>query len=485
VDDTVAIQQMSHQISTLIHRAMVFVQQHQMDFLVEKYRFLDWDQPQRKAGFIRAASLEISKGLEERSPDLLMQRIEKILRAVFVAEFFKLKLFKSLMERIEQITSSCAVLANDEPANDEPANDGLANGRLTDERQAHGRQAHERQAEGRQGQSSRAIAILLLDVENIRLSIEEERFLQSSCDYSIRIKIAFANWRAMGRHDAEFHGRGYQLIHVPLGKNSADMKMTAIGSSIFVHYPNAEAVFICSSDKDLTHLKNTLQAHGLTVYSVRKRAQMLVVRNSVTGRTETYSIDAIREVPTIAQTVIRLKEIIQTEQEATGDPWVKLSRISSLFASAYGITLSDVTRIQSGKRIKDIFLDNSRLFRVHQFTERGEVHVCLFVPPVAGIKPAPTPEPVDTPKVLTTITSAEHLEEVLLSILEDLIAQSEKPAISISEVHTYFQIDYGQTIKEVLQTLNIKQRYITFLESCSAFELTQTEKGWLMSPAKI
>ncbi len=457
MDDTTAIQQMSHQISLLIHKAIVFVQQQQMNFLVEKYRSLDWNQPQRQSDFIQAVSTQIVKGVE-RSPDSLTQQIEKILRAVFVPEFFKLNIYRSLLEKIERIKAAFFIPVDGEPQEDRSQDDKP---------------------------QEKAIAILLLDAENIKLSVEEERFLQHSCDYSIPIKIAFANWRTMGRYDAAFHARGYQLIHVPLGKNSADMKMTAIGSSIFVHYPHAKAVFICSSDQDLSHLKNALQAHGLTVFSVRKRAQMLIVRNSVTGKTETYSLEAIREVPTIARTLIWLKEIIQAEHEATGTPWVKLSRISSLFAAAHGMTLSDVTRIQSGKRVKDIFLENPQLFRVHQFFERGELHICLFIPPQPGTIPVASLQPEEEAKVYEIITSAEHLEEALLSILEDLIAQSKKEAISISEVHTYFQIDYGQTIKQVLQTLNIKQRYITFLAACNAFNLTKTEKGWLISPAKI
>ena len=452
MEDTTVIQQMSHQMSLLIHKAIVFVQQQQMDLLVEKYRSLDWSQPQRQSDFVQAASTQIIKGLEG-SPSSSAQRIEKILRAVFVPEFFKLNIYRSVMEKIEQIKASFFTPIADKPIHDRP--------------------------------QEKAIAILLLDAENIKLSVEEERFLQNSSDYSIPIKIAFANWRMMGKYDTAFHGRGYQLIHVPLGKNSADMKMTAIGSSIFVHYPHAKAVFICSSDQDLSHLKNALQAHGLTVFSVRKRAQMLIVRNSTTGKTETYSLEAIREVPTIAQTLTWLKEIIQAEQDATGIPWVKLSRISSLFSTAHGMTLSDVTRIQSGKRVKDIFLENPQLFRVHQFAERGELHICLFIPPQPGTIPVASLQPVEEPKVYEIITSAEHLEEALLSILEDLIAQSKKEAVSISEVHTYFQVDYGQTIKQVLQTLNIKQRYITFLAACNAFNLTQTEKGWLISPAKI
>jgi hypothetical protein len=471
VNDTAVTQQISHQMSALIHKAMVVVQQQQINLLMEKYRSLDWNHPQRKADFIRAAAAEIAKGLEQSSSDLLMKRIEKILKAVFVADFFRLNAFQSLMAQLEQMRSAFeSDQAPDHPSEPVAHADDTA---LTN---------------GRQASEPKAIAILLLDAENIKLSIEEEQFLQSSCNYSIQIKIAFANWRTMGKYDADFHRRGYQLIHVPPGKNSADMKMTAIGSSIFIHYPNAKAIFVCSSDQDLAHLKNALQAHGLTVYSVRQRSNMLVVRNSATGKTETYTPEAIREVPTIAQAVVWLKEIIQTEHQATGCPWVKLSRLNSLFSADHGTALGDVMRLQAGRRIKDIFLDHPRVFVVHQSAQRGETYVCLFAAPPTDNTPddrAAIPPVVPDTSVLESapfevITSEEHLEEALLSILEDLLAQSNKSAISIAELHTYFQRQYGQTMRQVLQSLHSNQRYITFLGSCRAFKLTTTEKGWLI-----
>jgi NYN domain len=90
------------------------------------------------------------------------------------------------------------------------------------------------------------------------------------CKSTLQIKIAFANWRAIGKQrDGELNDRGYQMIHVPAGKNSADLKMTALGSSLFVAYPNVKEVFVCSSDSDLAHLCNTLRLHGLTAYAVR------------------------------------------------------------------------------------------------------------------------------------------------------------------------------------------------------------------------
>ncbi|HEY9641709.1 MAG TPA: hypothetical protein V6C57_14575, partial [Coleofasciculaceae cyanobacterium] len=210
MNDTAIIHQLSHQLSVLIYKAIIAVQQQQADFLIERYRSLDWSHTQQRAELIRTVSIELTQGAE-RSPSqaLLMQRFEQVLKAVFIPDFFKLNAFKTLVGQAEQIVLSQPVQLEQSLSAEAqtPEDDAEAPG---------------------------AIAILLLDAENIKLSAEEEQFLQNSCNYSIQIKIAFANWRNMGKYDLDFHARGYQLIHVPAGKNSADMKMTAIGSSIFV-----------------------------------------------------------------------------------------------------------------------------------------------------------------------------------------------------------------------------------------------------------
>ncbi|NET16752.1 MAG: NYN domain-containing protein, partial [Okeania sp. SIO1H6] len=117
------------------------------------------------------------------------------------------------------------------------------------------------------------IAILLLDVENLKIDINAEQFLASISEYSLQVKIAFANWKnsSLSKYDAELFERGYQLIHVPEGKNSADAQMMSMGAAIGRQYSDAKAVFVCSSDWLLTHLCNSLQNQGLTVYRVRRQ----------------------------------------------------------------------------------------------------------------------------------------------------------------------------------------------------------------------
>ncbi|MFW9264863.1 NYN domain-containing protein [Nostoc sp. CALU 546] len=121
------------------------------------------------------------------------------------------------------------------------------------------------------------ISLLLLDAENLKLDINSELFLASICEYPLQVKIAFANWRnpSIGKQDIELYNRGYQLIHVPEGKNSADAKMIAFGACILRSYPTVKEILVCSSDGILIHLCNELQNQGLIVYWVRRQGQTL------------------------------------------------------------------------------------------------------------------------------------------------------------------------------------------------------------------
>jgi len=96
--------------------------------------------------------------------------------------------------------------------------------------------------------SAPGISILLLDAENLKLDINTETFLARLCKYPPS-QDCFCQLEnpSIGKQDAELY-RGYQLVHVPGGKDSADAKMIALGSSILRQYQTVKEVFVCSSD---------------------------------------------------------------------------------------------------------------------------------------------------------------------------------------------------------------------------------------------
>ncbi len=153
------------------------------------------------------------------------------------------------------------------------------------------------------------IAILLLDAENLKLKVNTEQFLASLCDYPLQVKIAFANWKnpSIGKLDTELYDRGYELIHVPGGANSADGKMIAFGAAILYRYRDVRQVLVCASDGLLNHLCNQLQNQGLTVFRVRRQNAVLSVENSLNGDTRYYSCEREMEIPSFEEWLIKLQ----------------------------------------------------------------------------------------------------------------------------------------------------------------------------------
>lgn len=274
IDDTAPLQ-----ISRRVSLALTITAQHHPEWLAEKYREIDWAGDRVAAAFIVRLTDELAQSAD--LPDLLV-KLERYLKALFAPPFLEQAAYKKLRQDIQQILEP--------PAAEPPPVATTA-------------------------QMNGAIAVLLLDAENMHLTPQAEQALQSACQYPVRIKVAFANWRSpsLSKRDAELHQRGYQMIHVPAGKNSADIQMTAIGASIFTHHPTVREVLVCSSDKDLGNLSHSLQFHGLTVYRVHKHDNNLTVVN-LTQQEKIILPLKNNSQPTINQEISSFKTTIDVDQ---------------------------------------------------------------------------------------------------------------------------------------------------------------------------
>lgn len=446
-DDSAVI----HEISLYVYQTLIEIQQQQPELIREKYRNVPWRDARNQSVFLMRLKEGLSKSPDKQS---LIRRVQTFLQGLLLPSYFELPSFRELLEKINLSIQQISDYRN-----------SVENGHLDDSR----------------AEASKGITILLLDAENLQLDAKTEKFLAAICTYPIQIKIAFANWSKMGRQDIEFHGRGYELIHVPAGKDSADVKMATVGSSIFVHYPTAKEVLVCSSDRVLSHLCTTLQTHGLTVYLVRKRGEIITVFNNRTNQTHTHSLKFVAEVPPIEQVISQIKGLIKLEQECTNNQWIKLSKISTLFQEKFKLTLTQVVSAHfSGKRARDIFIENPQDFVVHQLSENSEIYISLFAFLPQEESAVNDSMPIASAKTqsISQINSQAELEQVLMKMIDTVTAQSPGTYLPINVLGTQFQRQYGQPVTTVIKKLQLKCNFIKFLQSSRVFELKQTDKGW-------
>jgi hypothetical protein len=465
VNDSALIEE----ISFYIYQAILEIQQQQPNLLREKYRNVPLHNPKNQSTFLAKLKEGFSKAQDQEA---LIINVQKFLQILLVSSYFKLPDYDNLIEKIH---SSTQHLVLDSSTDVE-----------------HSQQVKSLTSTLSRGlpEPSGGIAILLLDAENLKLDVNTEKFLAEVCVYPIQIKVAFANWSKMGKQDVDFHGRGYELIHVPTGKDSADVKMATVGSSIFVHYPTAREVLVCSSDGVMTHLCNTLQTHGLTVYRVRKQADNLTVFNSKTNQTQILSLKPSLEIPSLEQAISQLKELIKVEQQGTNNPWIKLSKISKLFHTKYKLTISQVVSAHlPGKRARDIFTENSKDFVVHQPSDDAELYLTLFevnhpdtVSRQNGVKEIESK--TNSSPSPGKINSRVELEQALIKLLTELTIKSPGSYIGLSTLGTQFSRQYHQPITKMMKSLQLNGNFIKFLQSCSYFKLKQTDKEWQVAIAQ-
>jgi hypothetical protein len=312
------------------------------------------------------------------------------------------------------------------------------------------------------------IAILLLDIENLKLDNNIEKFLGTLCKYPLQVKIAFANWRnpTIGKQDTELYERGYQLIHVPSGNSSADAKMIAVGSSLFLQYPRVKEVFVCSGDWLLIHLCNQLQNLGINVYWVRRQDNTLKVENCQTGELNYYSIALKTEIPSFEELAQKIEDIIKVEEQAIADRLQKLSTVAMLFQEQRQLTSLNQP-ILIAQEQTDSEEKSTQPVTEEKQQEKSDT----------GKAKLPTP-------TTRTINSREEFEQGLILSLERIKIKSPDAKVSVSHLGTEFRLIYKKSVSSVIHKLGLSGSFNEFLQGCAAFKILPNDKGGEVEIAK-
>ncbi|NJL89399.1 MAG: NYN domain-containing protein [Coleofasciculaceae cyanobacterium SM2_1_6] len=517
-------------ISQVIYQSILQTIQHHPHLITSKYQATPWHIPQVGTAFVDKMVTDLGKF--PTSIDL-EQRIQQILKIFFTPQFLETTAFQNLQTKIQSLLSTTPTRDDLGSINLTKFNNSVArtDSLATDQLPIYSSSpnngngyncANFNSINNNIHYNNQGITILLLDVENLQLDTATEKFLENVCHYPIQIKIAFANWRHMGKQDLEFHQRGYELVHVPAGKDSADVKLATVGSSIFIHYPTAKEVIVCSSDMVLTHLCTTLQTHGLVVYLVRKQGDNLITLDMKTGETYTRMLKIAPEISSINLLVAQLQQMIQTEQQTTGKIWIKLSSLSQLFRRKYHLTISQlVSTYLPGKKAREIFLENRQVFVVHQPQPKGELYITLFdralesppltTPPVTSSAQNPTSLTTNIAvdhqelaltinnshetngnngvKEMTDVTnkisfrSQKELETALVKIINQITQNDHTKAVYVGVLGNQFSRHYGSKVTTVIKSLKLASSFSGFLESSAVFKLTKDAQQNVVSLA--
>ncbi|MBD2612868.1 MAG: NYN domain-containing protein [Nostoc sp. GBBB01] len=312
---------------------------------------------------------------------------------------------------------------------------------------------HLKQESKQKHQLETKISLLLLDAENLKLDINSELFLASICEYALEVKLAFANWRnpSIGKHDIELYKRGYQLIHVPGGKDSADAKMIGFGASILRSYPTVKEIFVCSGDGILVHLCNELQNQGLIVYWVRRQGQTLHIENRNTGNLTHYSITIAREIPSLQQVVAEIQDLIKNEQNSINTKLQNLATIANLFEERRNLNTN-----------------------IHQ--NSPEIAEAIY--PQDELSTQSINIKLEEEEKFIQIGDRQTLDKFLLKIIRDFQINSPQTKLSVSKLGTEIQKITGVSPTSIVKKLKLGSSFTKYLESSSTFVLKPNGKDY-------
>ncbi|MEG3837065.1 NYN domain-containing protein [Microcoleus sp. MON2_D6] len=277
---------------------------------------------------------------------------------------------------------------------------------------------------------SGGIAILLLDAENLKLKVNTEQFLADLCDYPLQVKIAFANWKnpSIGKLDAELYDRGYELIHVPGGANSADGKMIAFGAAILYRYRDVKQVFVCSSDGLLNHLCNQLQNQGVTVFRVRRQNSVLSVENCQNGESKHYSCEREEEIPSFAELANQVAELLKAEHKSIDERIARFSSVAELFQERHTIVFPSTTSPAA--------LSESAEDKISSGTKECITPLVVDL----DIESQKVPETKSVNSI--GIHSLDALEKILVAMIAKAIVDLKQNAIPVTTIKKQFYTKY-------------------------------------------
>ncbi|MFN6476992.1 NYN domain-containing protein [Nostoc sp. DedQUE07] len=295
------------------------------------------------------------------------------------------------------------------------------------------------------------ISLLLLDAENLKLDINSELFLASVCKYPLQFKMAFANWKnpSIGKQDIELYNRGYQLVHVPEGKDSADAKMIAFGACIVRSYPTVKEILVCSSDGILSHLCNELQNQGLIVYWVRRQGQTLHIENRNTGKFTHYSLAMATEVLSLEKVVEQIQDLIKNEQDSINTRLHRLTTIASLFQERSNINNKSHHKQPEIEEITPI-INNLSAQLIQE-------------------------EPAEIPNEKT-------LDKLLLKIIQDIQTKSPQTQVSVSKLGSELRRITGESPNSIIKKLKLGSNFTKYLKSSPTFTLKMNGKEYEVMP---
>ena len=442
-------------ISQLLHTALITAQSKHPLILTE---------PCRKWLLLSSTEAQLSKisALLEKQPDrrTLLKAVEHSFEQMFIPAFKGSKAHAKLWQQIQTLAAAPKASV-----------DGL----------------NQRSDEALPSVSENNSALdpaglLLLDAENMNPPEELEKALQTIGQYPMRYRLAFGNWRKLGDRDQELYQRGYQMVHVPSGKNSADIKMSLDAFLISLRNPSIREVFICSTDADLLHLGHALLNLGITTYRVSRHSNGFAVENIGTQTSQIVpdaAVPATVRIPTLAQMKGWLKSLILQEQQANPGQPITIGQLGKLFRDRNQISANQALQASSDyKTLKQFLEAHEQLFVLKPLPGSDQLEVTLKASSGEPTQPHQPTVPSAVNTVPQPITNAHTLEQALIKLLWSLSSPQTGGTVRLCTLSSQFAKVHKEPINQALKRIGEPKGLPKFLQKCRSLRAQKQGQEW-------
>lgn len=445
-------------ISRLLHQTLIAAQAKHPNILTE---------PCRQWLLLASAEAQISKisALLAKQSDgpALLKAVGHILDQTFVPAFQDSKACSRLLQQVNALVARPAESVN------EPS------------QEINNPSAIKLSGENDGSTNSVGAGLLLVDAENMNPPAALENALQTVGQYPIRYRLAFGNWRKLGERDQELYRRGYQMVHVPSGKNSADIKMSLDAFLISLRNPSIREVFICSTDSDLLHLGHALLNLGIVPYHVSHHDNSFTVLNVGTQSSQVVHgavVSTTVRMPTLAQMEGWLKILITQEQQANPGKPITVAQLGKLFRDRNQISANQALQASSDYKTLKKFLEAHDVFVLKPLPDHDQLEVTLKVSTEEPAQPTQLSEQSALTVTPLPITNAHTLEQALIKLLWGLSPHHSGGSIRLPVLSTHFAKVYKEPLSQTLKRIGEPKGLPKFMAKCRSLRAQRKGKEW-------
>lgn len=186
-----------------------------------------------------------------------------------------------------------------------------------------------------------------------------------------------------------------------------------------------------------------------------------------------------------------VEQIVGAESARTGNRWLALSKLNSLFVELYGISASEMARQESLSSNFYNLLSTSGRFSIYRTPDPDQLYVALLIPnqltPTHKRKPRlkqrhiPENRRKNKPESIPEINSLDELETALVEIIQSLTIKSDSEYVPLTTIgHTFFQL-YQQPIRTIQGKLAPDMTLIELLQTVPELWIRKTDGFWQVS----